>query len=234
MGWYWGATAEQVAQRLQGSQTDITIFATGSKTGTQRIEEIMDQVKESILGKISDQKTLNALNWGRFECHRVIFECQNTAQTAVDKGQEFPGTVDTDTFKIQQNAKLEPTESGLASDSGANWDITGNTLTISISKELGDTFYTYYTVDPDTITSAQLAKLVIDWAALILGREDIFGGSGDDGGLSDYVESTIAPALEEQVNALQENTSIAKLLKLNMCEPFTNPNTATTVTVHRC
>lgn len=230
MGWYWGATAKQVAQRLQGSQVDITVFATDTQTGQERIEVIMDQAKESILGKISDQKTLNALNWGRFDCHIVIYQVQNTAQTAVDKGQEFPGTVDVDTFKIGQNQELDPTSDGL---DATEWDITTNTLTVTATKTRGDSFYSYYNCDPDTIQSDQLAALLIEWAALILGREEVFGGSGDDGGLSDFVESTILPNLNEQILGLQENTSIAKLLKLRMCEPFTNPNTATTRKVCR-
>jgi hypothetical protein len=234
MGWYWGATANDVAQRLQGSNLDITVYAIGATTGTARIEAIMDRAKESILGKITDQKTLNALNWGRFDCHQVIYQCQNTSQTAVDPGQAFPGTVDTDTFRIEQNAKLGPTDSGLASDGGANWGITANVLTVSVSKELGDTFYASYNVDPDTITSDQLAALVIDWTAVKLGTEEVFGGSGDDGGISDFVESTIVPSVNQGLLDLQENTSIAKLLKLNMCEPFSNPNQATIIETKRC
>ena len=221
---YFGATADQVAQRLQGSNLDITIYAIGATTGTVRIQTLMAQAVESIKAKIQDKKTLDALNFGRFDGHKVIFQTQNTAQTAVDPGQEFPGTVDVDTFKIAQNQELTVYDEGLAA---TEYDITTNALTVSATKSRGDSFVSYYTVDPDSIDSPQLAALVIDWAALILAREEIFGGDGDDQGLSDLVETTILPNLNEQMQALQEDTSIAKLLKLRMCVPFTSPNTAT-------
>ena len=226
MTYYWGATADDVAQRLQGSQLDITAFAIGATTGTARIERIMDRAKGNILGKIDDKKTLNFLQWGVIEGHKVIDNVQNVAQTAVDNGQGFIGTVDTDTFKIDQNVELTSTEEGLAS---SNYDITTNVLTVSATKLRGDTFYAYYTVDPDTVEIPQLAELIIEWSALILGREEVFGGSGDDGGLSDFVETTILPNFNEQLMALQENTSISKLTRLNLAEPFENPNTATSV-----
>ena len=230
---YWGATYLDVAEKLQGSNEDASIYATTTKTAQVRIEQLMDQAQESILGKITDTKTLEALQLGRFNCHQVIFQCQNAAQTAVDVGQEFPGTVDEDTFRIQQNAELAITDSGLASDSGANWDITTNVLTISQTKALGDIYYAYYSVDPLTIASPQLATLLITWAALQLYVEEVGGGSGDDGGISDAMQQ-LQIDLDNQILSLQENTSIAKLLKLRMCEPFTNPNTATTVKFNRC
>ena len=229
MGWYWGATAEQVAQRLQGSNLDESIYnISGVKTATERIEEFMDQAKEAIYGKL-ETKTRNALNWGRFECHQVIFETQNPAQTLVDPGQEFPGIVDVDTFKIGQNNALSKTDNGIS-----GWSIASNVLNVSESKSRGDTFYADYNVDPDTIQVPQLAAILIQWAAMLLGQEEIFGGSGDDGGISDFVESTIVPNMNQQLTALQENTSIAKLLKLRMCEPFTNPNEPKTVHTRRC
>lgn len=224
---HWGATYIEVVQSLQGADTSNTL--TPNDYGTQEeIETIMTRVERLIIAKLP-QPAQDVLLRGKVKCHKVIEDSQNTAQTAVDYGQDFIGTVDVLTFKIGQNQELANTEDGLA---GTEWDITANVLTVSATISRGDTFYSYYSLDPETIVLPQLAQLLIDECTIILGRREVFGGSGDDGGISDSAE-TLSIEIQEMLNSFQTTTAVSGLLEMNLCEPITGPNVAKVVSFCR-
>jgi len=227
---FWGATYEQVAQRIQGSGLDTTIFGAGTTTPQQRIEIFMLQAKEGILSNISDKATLSALTRGVFNGHIVIDQVSDTSQTSVDYGQEFVGTVNEATFRIAQNYKLTQFDQGMTS----GFSIDTNVLTVSESKSLGDSFYAYYRVDPDTITVPQLAVLLIDMSAYHLLTEEVIGGNGDDGGVSDFVTNTLVPSINDRLELLRNDSSIAKLMRLNMVKDFASPNRVSITDYVRC
>ena len=95
---YWGATYTQVTEALQGADTANTLEPERFG-GQSKIEEKMAAAKEEILA-VLPINSFNVLTKGRVEGHKVIDNVQNLSQTAVDPGQEFPGTVDADTFRL--------------------------------------------------------------------------------------------------------------------------------------
>ena len=224
---HWGATFTQVVEELQGADTSNTL-APNDYGGQSKIEEVMTQEMEIILGYVPID-AFKALTSGKFPCHKVIDNVQNTAQTLVDPGQGFPLTVDQDTFRIQLNSELIDTEEGL---DNTNYSFAGNVLSVSTDKSRGDTFYSYYTGDPDTLSVPSLARLLIKMSAMVLMRREVIGGSGDDGGISDTAD-LMAAEIQESLTALQNTTSIAALFKLNLCENISGPNVAKLVTFCR-
>jgi hypothetical protein len=200
-------------QELQGADTsqavDETLYGT-----TAEIETIMEQVERQIISELP-QQAQDILLRGKIECHKVIESVQDTTQTVVDYGQGFIGIVNIPTFKIG-TTELLPTEDGIS-----DWAIDGsNVLTISATLSRGDTLYSYYSVDPDTIVLPQLARLLIKMCSIVLGRREIFGGSGDDSGLSDTAE-TIAVEISEMLGSFKDQTSISGLMEMNLCNPVT-------------
>ena len=217
---YFGATYLQVTEALQGM--DVENPAEPERYGDQeKIEERMEWVKNHILGWTTGDVHA-ALTQGRFTCHKLIDTARNPAQTAVDKGQDFPGTVDQATYRQKLDTPLTTTEEG-----DTDYTFTDNTISISSITQRGQTVYADYDVDPDTITCPYLAGLLVRMTALMIGQGAVFGGSGDDGGLTDRADEANTEIYTE-LNDLKNNTSVSSLFKLNLCKPVgaSNPGYA--------
>jgi len=208
---HFGATFTQVVEQLQGMDTENTLNP--SIFGDQaKIEERMEWNYATILDwTVGDVQA--AFTRGRFTCHRIIHSARNASQTAPDPGQSFPGIVDQDTYRQQLNEPLGDTDTG-----DADYVFTGNAIAVSSVTALGDTVYADYDVDPLTIDCPSLAQLLVKMTAEVLGNGAVFGGSGDDGGISDTADAK-AVAIYTQLQDLKNTTSVSSLLKLNLCDP---------------
>ena len=226
---YWGAEYTDVITELQGADTNNTpdpdLYG-----GQTEVEEVMAQEMELITSYINDDAR-KILESGKVSCHKVIENCQNTAQTAVDSGQEFIGTVDQLTFRISQNVTLDNFSDGL---DNTNYTFTGNVLAISTTKSRGDNFYTYYSMDPGSIEVPQLARLLIKMSAMVLMRREIIGGDGEDESTVNEAADAIATEINESLVALKESITPSKLLGINLCQPINNPDVATISRINRC
>ncbi len=215
---YFGATYLQVVEQLQGMDTDNTpdpdIFG-----GQAKIEERMDWAYRKILNHtVGDVHS--ALTQGRFTCHKLIDSARNASQTAPDAGQGFPGTVNQDTYRQQLNEPLGATDEG-----DTDYTFTGNVIEIDSITALGDTVYADYDVDPLTIDCPSLAGLLVRMTAGYIGTPAVFGGSGDDGGITDRAD-TMAVEIYTELQDLKKTTSVSSLLQLNLCDPVGDGGTS--------
>lgn len=218
---YFGATVTQVMQEIQGADTGRTIDESLYGT-TAEIEVVMGDMEKDINSYLEPQAQ-DIIQKGKIVCHKVIESVQDTTQTAVDYGQDFIGTVNEATFKLGQNNELSSTEDGIDS---SEWDITANVLTISADKSRGDTFYAYYSIDPDTIVLRQLARLLIKMSAIVLIRREVIGGDGAEESEQAEMTQTLITEVQETLAGFKESVSISGLMEMNLCDNITASDTA--------
>ncbi len=213
---FFGATFTQVTEMLQGMDVENNLNP-NAFGGQPKIEERMTWAYRHILGSTTGDVHA-ALTKGRFTCHKLIDSARNASQTSPDPGQLFPGTVDQATYRQQLNTPLTDTEAG-----DTDYVFTLNVIAISSVTALGDTVYADYDVDPVTIVCPYLAGLLVRMAAINIGTGAVFGGTGDDGGITERADQMVTEIYTELAD-LKLTKSVSSLLQLNLCEPVGGGN----------
>ena len=219
---YFGASYTQVVEELQGADTSQTIDP-DLYGGQAKIEEIMAQEQDIIISYLPADVS-RMITLGKVEGHRVIDNCQNLSQTAVDKGQEFFAEIDVDTLRVSKNEVLDNYTEGIS-----EFSVTDNVLSITAVKERGDIFRAYYSFDPQTFVSGQLARLLIKMTAFTLAKREIIGGMGDGESLTDFWQ-TVLTEINENLESIKQcdcaSNYVSSLLGMNLEDTTAIKNTA--------